>query len=63
MGMVLMTAALVAVPFLDRGGPVEPQGWGAALSLRQRGWAYFAIVLFWAIMIIGVVTNIVTPKG
>ena len=40
MGMVLMTAALVAIPFLDRGGPLEPQNWGEALSLRLRGWAY-----------------------
>jgi quinol-cytochrome oxidoreductase complex cytochrome b subunit len=62
-GIVLMTAALVAVPFLDRGGSAELHSWDEALSLRVRGWAYLAIVLFWAIFVIGVVTNIVTPKG
>ena len=62
-GMVLMTAALVAIPFLDRGGPVEPRNWNEALSLRRRGWAYLAIAVFWLILIIGTVTNIVTPKG
>jgi Cytochrome b subunit of the bc complex len=62
-GMVLMTAALVAIPYLDRGGPVEPRDWDEALSLQRRGWAYFAIALFWAIMIIGTVTNLVTPVG
>src|SRR6266540_3883290 len=62
-GMVLMTAALVAIPYLDRGGPVEPRTWGEALSLQRRGWAYLAIVVFWAVMIIGVVTNLVTPVG
>jgi quinol-cytochrome oxidoreductase complex cytochrome b subunit len=62
-GMVLMTAALVAVPYLDRGGPYEPRNWNEALSLSRRGWAYLAIVIFWAIMIIGTVTNLVTPVG
>jgi len=62
-GMLLMTAALVAVPFLDRGGPEEPHSWSEALSLSRRGWAYLAIVVFWAVMIIGTVTNIVSPKG
>jgi len=62
-GMVLMTAALVAVPFLDRGGPTEPRSWREALSWRQRGGAYVAIGVFWAIMIIGTVTNLVTPVG
>ncbi len=62
-GMVLMTAALIAVPYLDRGGDVEPGNWGEALSLQRRGWAYLAIAVFWAIMIIGTVTNLVTPVG
>jgi quinol-cytochrome oxidoreductase complex cytochrome b subunit len=63
MGIVLLTAALVAIPFVDRGGPLEPHSWGEALSLRQRGWAYLAMALFWVVLIIGVVTNIITPKG
>jgi quinol-cytochrome oxidoreductase complex cytochrome b subunit len=61
MGMVLMTAALIVIPYLDR-EPLEPHSWGEALSAR-RAWAFVAIGLFWAIMIIGTVTNIVTPKG
>ncbi|HEU4947916.1 MAG TPA: cytochrome b N-terminal domain-containing protein [Kribbella sp.] len=62
-GMVLMTAALIAIPFLDRGGATEPQSWREALSLRRRGWAFLAIAVFWVVLIIGTVTNIVTPKG
>ncbi len=62
-GMVLMTAALVAIPWLDRGGDVEPRSWGETLSLQRRGWAYLAMVVFWAILIIGTVTNLVTPVG
>jgi menaquinol-cytochrome c reductase cytochrome b subunit len=61
-GVLLMTAALVAIPFLDR-GTAEPHNWDEALSLRRRGWAYLAMALFWVILIIGTVTNIVTPKG
>ncbi|MFI6603684.1 cytochrome b N-terminal domain-containing protein [Nonomuraea sp. NPDC050536] len=63
LGLVLMAAALIAIPFLDRGGPGEPHSWQEARSLRRRGWAYLAIGLFWLIMIVGVVTNIITPKG
>jgi menaquinol-cytochrome c reductase cytochrome b subunit len=62
-GMVLMAGALIAVPFLDRGGPEEPRSWQEALSLRRRGWAYLAIVVFWVVMIIGTVTNLLTPVG
>jgi quinol-cytochrome oxidoreductase complex cytochrome b subunit len=61
-GMGLMTAALVAIPYLDR-GTLEPTSWGEALNLRERGWAFAAMILFWAVMIIGVLTNIITPKG
>ncbi|HZC98873.1 MAG TPA: cytochrome b N-terminal domain-containing protein [Actinomycetes bacterium] len=61
-GMVLMTAALIVIPFVDRGSS-EPANWGEGLSLRRRGWAFLAMALFWVIMIIGTVTNIVTPTG
>lgn len=61
-GIVLMTAALVVIPFVDRGSG-EPTSWGEALSLRRRGWAFLAMALFWVILIIGTVTNIVTPNG
>lgn len=61
-GIVLMTVTLVVIPFVDR-GTTEPHNWREGLSLRRRGWAYGAMALFWVIMIIGTVTNIVTPKG
>jgi quinol-cytochrome oxidoreductase complex cytochrome b subunit len=61
-GMVLMTVCLVAIPFLDRGRR-EPQSWSEAFSLRERGWAFLAITLFWVTLIVGVVTNAITPKG
>jgi ubiquinol-cytochrome c reductase cytochrome b subunit len=63
MGIGLMTIALIAIPFLDRGGSAEPANWQQALSLRRRGWAFLAMAVFWAVLIIGTVTNIVTPKG
>jgi hypothetical protein len=50
------------VPFIDR-AKHEPRGWTEAFNLRQRGWAFFAIGVFWVIMIAGVVTNAVTPIG
>jgi len=63
MGIVLMTAVLIAIPFLDRGGLAEPRNWSEALSLSRRGWAYLAIAVFWVILIIGTATNIISPKG
>jgi quinol-cytochrome oxidoreductase complex cytochrome b subunit len=62
LGMVLMTAALVVIPFVDRGA-TEPRSWDEALSLRRRGWAYLAMAIFWVILIIGTITNIVSPTG
>src|SRR6266508_6291752 len=62
LGMLLMTAALIVIPFVDR-GIKEPASWAEALSLRRRGWAYLAMAVFWVILIIGTVTNIVSPKG
>jgi hypothetical protein len=61
MGIVLMAAALIVIPYLDR-EPLEPHSWSEALSVR-RVWVFLAIGLFWTVMIIGTVTNIVTPKG
>lgn len=62
-GILLMTVALVVIPFVDRGGPAEPRNWDEALSLQRRGWAFLAMAMFWVILAIGTVTNIVTPKG
>ena len=61
-GMAIMTACLVAIPYLDRGRD-EPRSWSEAFDLRQRGWAFLAITLFWVTMAVGVLTNIITPKG
>ncbi len=61
-GMAIMALALILIPFLDR-TEAEPHSWAEALSVRTRGWAFLAMTLFWAVMVIGVVTNIVTPKG
>jgi quinol-cytochrome oxidoreductase complex cytochrome b subunit len=61
-GMVLITAALLVVPFVDRSDH-EPATWGEAFDLRKRGWAFLAIVVFWTVMVVGVVTNAVTPVG
>ncbi len=63
MGIGLMTTALIAIPFLDRGGSAEPANWRQALSLRRRGGAFVAMAVFWAVLVTGTVTNIVTPKG
>jgi hypothetical protein len=62
LGMVLMTGALVVVPFVDR-GTREPFTWGEAFDMHERKWPFVAIGLFWVLMIVGVVTNIITPVG
>ena len=61
-GMGIMLGALVLIPFVDRGRS-EPRSWAGAFNLRERGWAFALITLFWATMIAGIVTNAVTPKG
>lgn len=61
-GMVLMTASLVAIPFLDRGNH-EPGTTTEAFNWRQRGWAFAAMGLFWLIMIVGVIQNAVAGAG
>ncbi|HEX9133131.1 MAG TPA: cytochrome b N-terminal domain-containing protein, partial [Ktedonobacteraceae bacterium] len=45
-GMTLLTLALVAIPFLDR-GDAEPASRAEAFNLRKRGWAFAAMGLFW----------------
>jgi menaquinol-cytochrome c reductase cytochrome b subunit len=62
LGMLLMTIALVVIPFVDRSDH-EPASWGEALDMRQRGWAYLAMAMFWVILVTGVLTNAITPKG
>jgi quinol-cytochrome oxidoreductase complex cytochrome b subunit len=61
-GMFVMLATLIAVPFVDR-QPDTPRGWQQAFNLRERGWAFGLIGLFWLALIVGVVFNAVTPVG
>ena len=60
LGMLLMTASLVVIPFVDRADD-EPVSWEGAFNLRQRGWAFLAMSMFWVIMIAGVLTNAIAP--
>lgn len=60
--MVIITLALLLVPMVDRARS-EPHSWAEAFDLRTRGWAFLLIAVFWAILIIGTVTNQVTPIG
>ena len=61
-GMALMTVALLVVPFVDR-AEGAPRGWAEAFNLRQRGWAFLAMRVFWLVMIIGSVTNFFAGAG
>jgi hypothetical protein len=61
-GLVLMALCLVLVPYLDR-GRLDPTSVKEAFDWKTRGWAFGAMILFWSIFLIGVVTNIVTPIG
>ncbi|HEY3013504.1 MAG TPA: cytochrome b N-terminal domain-containing protein [Nocardioides sp.] len=60
--MVIMTGALLLIPFVDR-ARTEPRSWSQAFDLRTRGWAFLLIVVFWATMITGIIVNQVTPVG
>jgi quinol-cytochrome oxidoreductase complex cytochrome b subunit len=60
--MVVLTGALLLIPFVDR-SRTEPGSWKEAFDLRTRGWAFLLIIIFWAIVITGIVVNEVTPIG
>lgn len=62
-GMAIITVALVAIPFLDRGGRTAPGSWKDALDMRKRGWAFTAMAVFWLVLIVGTITNAITPVG
>jgi quinol-cytochrome oxidoreductase complex cytochrome b subunit len=62
LGMGLMLLALVVIPFVDR-VKVEPSSWAAAFDWRTRGWAFLAMGLFWVVMIVGVVVNLINAEG
>ncbi len=60
--MVLMLGALVVVPFVDR-EEKEPTSFKEAFDWHKRKWAFLAITLFWVVMILGIVQNIVAGPG
>jgi quinol-cytochrome oxidoreductase complex cytochrome b subunit len=62
MGAVLMTGALVAIPFLDWSDH-EPRDRAEAFNWRTRRWAFVAMGIFWLVMIIGIVTNALAKAG
>jgi quinol-cytochrome oxidoreductase complex cytochrome b subunit len=61
-GMAVLLLALLAIPFLDRGDR-EPDNAQEAFDLRQRGWAFLAMTIFWVVLIVGVVQNQLTEAG
>jgi ubiquinol-cytochrome c reductase cytochrome b subunit len=61
-GMVVMLGALIAIPFVDR-STHEPRSWTEAFDLRRRGVVFGLLALFWVTLIVGTVTNAVTPVG
>jgi quinol-cytochrome oxidoreductase complex cytochrome b subunit len=61
-GMTLLTLALVAIPFLDR-GEAEPGSRAEAFNWRKRGWAFAAMGLFWLILLVGIIQNAVSGAG
>jgi quinol-cytochrome oxidoreductase complex cytochrome b subunit len=61
-GMGLMLLALVAIPFLDRGAH-EPDSTASAFDWRKRGWAFFAMGIFWFVLIVGLLQNALTAEG
>jgi hypothetical protein len=61
-GMALLLGALIVIPFLDR-AEHEPESRAAAFDLRQRGWAFLAIGIFWVVLLLGVVQNALTEAG
>jgi quinol-cytochrome oxidoreductase complex cytochrome b subunit len=61
-GMAVMLAALLVIPFVDRGDR-EPDSAATAFSWRKRGWAFLAIGVFWLFMIMGVVASQISGAG
>jgi quinol-cytochrome oxidoreductase complex cytochrome b subunit len=61
-GTILLTLALVAIPFVDR-GDTEPGSRAGAFNLRKRGLAFAAMGLFWLILLIGIIQNALSGAG
>jgi quinol-cytochrome oxidoreductase complex cytochrome b subunit len=60
--MLVLLGALLVIPFVDRASS-EPANTAEAFSWRKRGWAFVAMIVFWLIMIVGVVQNAITDAG
>ncbi len=60
--MSLMLVALLAIPFVDR-EEKEPTSWKEALDWHKRKWAFLSIGLFWAVMLWGILQNILAGPG
>ncbi len=60
--MILMLGALVAIPFVDR-EEKEPTSFKEAFDWHTRKWAFLAMALFWAVMIVGIIQNAIAGAG
>ncbi|MBI3589127.1 MAG: cytochrome b N-terminal domain-containing protein [Candidatus Liptonbacteria bacterium] len=60
--MTLMLGSLVAIPFVDR-EEKEPTSFKEAFDWRKRKWAFLAMALFWAVMIVGIIQNAIAGPG
>jgi quinol-cytochrome oxidoreductase complex cytochrome b subunit len=61
-GMAVLLVVLLVIPFVDR-AEREPGSRAAAFDLRQRGWAFLAMAVFWVVLLVGVVQNALTEAG
>ncbi len=60
--MLVMLAALLLIPFLDRGRE-PPTTSREAFDWRKRGAAFVAMGLFWILLIVGLLQNVLTAEG
>ena len=54
--MLVMLGVLLLIPFIDR-GLRAPLTRGEAFDWRKRGFAFAAMILFWVVLIGGVLVN------
>ena len=62
LAITLMVGSLVLIPFVDRVRG-ERHGWRQVFDLRRRGLTLALVLVFWATLLIGVITDWVTPVG
>lgn len=60
--MAVLLIALLIIPFVDR-GEHEPETTAQAFDLRKRGLAFAAMIVFWVVLIAGVVQNAISEAG